>query len=78
MSNSLTKDALLHKLNNAKKGTWIVYHTGSLWVDRYWSREIREMAKVAWNAYMDDKVVLCQERLGERGENRFMYIAVKL
>ena len=74
---SLTMYELSLKLKHAPKGARIVYHTGSLWVDRYWNREGREMAKVAWNAYMDDKVALFQKRLGVVGENCFQYIAVK-
>lgn len=72
-----------HRIHNAKRGDRIIYHTGDLYYERNHGTDgqgrgaaaISLLAKEAWRAYMDGKVTLTQQRIGN---SLWAYIATRL
>jgi trehalose-6-phosphatase len=75
-----TTGAFLFWLDTARGGSAFAYHYGNLAADRGPEEaripEVNKRAEMAWDAYERGQVVLVRQRLGEKGQNYFAYLAL--
>ena len=57
-----------------RRGEKVVYYTGNLMADRQRSETINALARAAWRAYEQGRVILTQQRQGDTCQ----YIATSL
>jgi hypothetical protein len=66
---------LNQRLETARAGHWLLYHTGYLCEDRTRSAPVDMTARLAWKSYRNGDTALVQRRLGDKS---YQYYAVKL
>jgi hypothetical protein len=62
----LSRASFIQRLNQAKDGTWIMYHIGFLFEDRTKNRRLHALAATIWGEYEAGKVCLVQRRLDDK------------
>lgn len=65
--------SFMAEMAKVRRGAWIPYHRGFLWIDREKNRRVNDIANAAYDLYERGQVTLVQKRLYE---HTWIYYAV--